>query len=222
MDIVAYNCQAWDRQVGKGCRWTVPVGSEVIAAARRGNWSVALTPTRPIPQDWFPELAALEVLCLAAGGGQQAPVLAAAGAVVSVLDCSPAQLNQDRLVADREGLTIRIIQGDMADLSAFADSSFALIVHPCSNCFVPDVRPVWREAFRVLRPGGLLLAGFCNPVLFVFDDEAAEKGELGERQDLVYLPLGLIVMSYLRSVWDRSNLASYGFISFFDRRIPLR
>jgi hypothetical protein len=37
MDILAYNRQAWDRQAEKGNRWTVPVGPEVIAAARRGD-----------------------------------------------------------------------------------------------------------------------------------------------------------------------------------------
>jgi SAM-dependent methyltransferase len=189
MDIAAYNRQAWDRQVGNGCRWTVPVGPEVIAAARRGDWTVALTPARPVPRDWFPELAGLEVLCLASGGGQQAPIFAAAGAVVSALDLSPAQLEGDRLVAEREGLAVRTVPGDMTDLSAFADGSFALIFHPCSNCFVPDVRPVWREAFRVLRPGGLLLAGFLNPAFFVFDDEAAERGELAVRHAVPYSDL---------------------------------
>jgi hypothetical protein len=99
MDVVTYNSQAWDRRVEKGCRWSVPVGAEVIAAARRGSWGVTLTPTRTVPRDWFPELPGLEVLCLAGGGGQQAPVLAAAGAVVSVLDCSVAQLDQDRLIS---------------------------------------------------------------------------------------------------------------------------
>lgn len=44
---------------------------------------------------------------------------------------------------------------------------------------------------------------------------------LGVRQDVIYLPLGLIVMSYLRSARERSNRASYGLISFFDRRMPL-
>jgi SAM-dependent methyltransferase len=180
MDVAAYNRRAWDRQVEKGNRWTVPVGPEVIAAARNGNWSVVLTPVKPVPRDWFPDMRGLELLCLASAGGQQAPIFAAAGARVTLLDASPAQLAQDRFVADREGLAIRTVLGDMADLSAFADGQFQAIFHPCSNCFAPEVRPVWREAFRVLRPGGVLLAGFCNPVLFVFDDPLTAKDAQGE------------------------------------------
>jgi SAM-dependent methyltransferase len=158
-------------------RYTVPVGPEIIALARRGRWQILLTPTKPVPAGWFPDLAGINVLCLASGGGQQGPILAAAGAKVTVIDNSPRQLAQDRLVADREGLTIETIQGDMADLSVFPDGRFDLIVHPVSNVFALDVRPVWREAYRVLRPGGSLLAGFMNPVQHLFDVSALERGE---------------------------------------------
>lgn len=178
MDIRAHNRAAWDREVEAGNEWTVPVGPEIIAAARRGEWQVVLTPTRPVPREWFGDLAGREVLCLASGGGQQAPVLAAAGARVTSFDNSPRQLEQDRKVADRDGLALRTVEGDMRDLSAFADQSFDLIFHPVSNLFVPEIRPVWREAFRVLRPGGALLAGFVNPLQFIFDWARAEKGEL--------------------------------------------
>lgn len=41
----------------------------------------------------------------------------------------------------------------MADLSRFADGVFDLIVNPCSTMFVPAVRPIWREAWRVLAAG---------------------------------------------------------------------
>lgn len=175
MDVRSYNREAWNRQVESGNQWTIPVGPEIVAAARRGEWSILLTPTIPVPRAWFPPLTGADVLCLASGGGQQGPILAAAGANVTVLDNSPRQLEQDRLVAEREGLIIRTVEGDMADLSAFPDGSFDLIVHPVSNVFAADVRPVWREAHRVLRGGGALLAGFDNPDVHIFDCDLIER-----------------------------------------------
>jgi SAM-dependent methyltransferase len=187
MDVRTHNRDAWDREVERGNCWTRPVGPEVIADARAGRWSIVLTPKRPVPLEWFPPLEGAKFLCLASGGGQQGPILAAAGAEVTVLDNSPAQLGQDRLVAEREGLTIRAEEGDMADLYMFEDEQFDLIVHPVSNNFVADVLPVWREAHRVLRPGGALLAGFMNPAIYLFDHEKAEaSGTLEVRYKLPY------------------------------------
>jgi SAM-dependent methyltransferase len=173
--IRAYNRAAWDRQVEYRNPWTVPVAPETIAAARRGEWEIFLTPTRPVPREWFPVLRGCRVLCLASGGGQQGPVLAVAGAQVTVLDNSPAQLAQDRRVAERDQLDITLVEGDMADLGIWADGTFELIVHPISNCFAPAVRPVWAEAFRVLQPGGVLLSGFVNPAVYLFDDDLAQR-----------------------------------------------
>ncbi|GAP13338.1 methylase [Longilinea arvoryzae] len=172
MDTVSYNRSAWDKQVEKQNMWTIPVTSEQVQAARRGNWQIVLTPTKPVPAGWFPSpLTGHDVLCLASGGGQQGPILAAAGANVTVFDNSPRQLAQDRLVAERDGLILRTVQGDMADLSAFADGSFDLIINPVSTCFVEDVLPVWRECARVLRAGGALLMGFNQPHTYCLDEK---------------------------------------------------
>jgi SAM-dependent methyltransferase len=189
MDIRLHNRDAWDRQVEAGIRWTRPVSAEQVQAAREGRWSVVLTPSKPVPAGWFTPLGNADVLCLACGGGQQGPILAAAGARVTVLDNSPRQLEQDRRVAEREGLEIRTVEGDMRDLSVFADASFDLVFHPVSNVFVPDVRPVWREAHRVLRTGGTLLAGFVNPALYLFDPQDTEQGRLIVRHSLPYSDL---------------------------------
>jgi SAM-dependent methyltransferase len=186
MDIREYNREAWNKQVEGGSEWTVPVDSATIAAARRGEWKVLLTEARFVPREWFPDLTGLDVLCLASSGGQQAPIFAAAGARVTSYDNSPRQLERDRLVAEREGLAIETVEGDMRDLSVFADERFDFIFHAVSNCFVPEVRPVWREAFRVLRRGGTFLAGFLNPALYVFDTDLAERGELKVRHTLPY------------------------------------
>ncbi|MCR9120203.1 MAG: methyltransferase domain-containing protein [bacterium] len=210
MDVRAYNREAWDRCVVENDRWTRPVSAEEVAAARRGAFEIVLTPTKRVPRDWFPELPGMKTLCLASAGGQQAPLLAAAGAVVTVFDNSPKQLGQDRLVAERDGLTLELIEGDMADLSRFADESFGLIFHPCSNCFVPNILPVWKECFRVLKPGGILLSGVTNPVRHIFDDEKMENGSLEVRNTLPYSDLDHLDDSYIQNVLAAGEPLAFG------------
>jgi len=187
--ILQHNKKAWEREVQNGNPWTIPVTPEQIARARQGDFQLLLTPVRPIPPEWYPSLLGCRVLCLASGGGQQAPILAAAGARVTVLDNSPAQLDCDRRVAQREHLDLELVEGDMADLSVFSDGSFDFILHPVSNCFVPHVRPFWKEAFRVLRAGGRLAAGFLNPLQYCFDEDLAQQGIFQLRHTIPYADL---------------------------------
>jgi hypothetical protein len=94
INFLAYNRAAWDQKVEQQDRWTRPVTKEVVDRARRGKFELLLTPTKPVPRSWFPELKGTRTLCLASGGGQQGPLLAAVGAVVTVFDNSPKQLSQ--------------------------------------------------------------------------------------------------------------------------------
>jgi SAM-dependent methyltransferase len=175
MDIREHNRAAWDALVDRGSRWTIPTSAQAIDAARNGKWGIFLTPTKMVPRAWLDDVAGRRVLCLASGGGQQAPILAAAGAIVTVLDNSPKQLEQDTLLARQHDLAIETVLGDMGDLGMFPDETFDTIVHPVSNCFVPDVFCVWIEAFRVLRRGGSLLSGFNNPLVYLFDRQMADE-----------------------------------------------
>ena len=94
------------------------------------------------------------------------------------------------MVADREDLALQTARGEMTDLSCFEDASFDLIFHPTSNLFVPDVNPVWRECFRVLRSGGTLLSGFMNPAFYLFDHvDAGKRGVLEVKYPLPYSDL---------------------------------
>ena len=200
MDILEHNREAWSKEVAEGNKWTIPVTPGEVAAAREGEWSVLLTPTKPVPREWFGDLIGKDLLCLASGGGQQGPLLAAAGARVTVFDNCPAQLARDEMVARRDGLAIRLEQGDMRDLSRFADGSFDIIFHPVSNIFIDEVRPVWKECHRVLRQEGSLLAGFVNPLLYIFDlEEWDTKRTMTVRYKIPYSDIGQLPGDLLAS-----------------------
>ena len=170
-DYTELNSKTIDRWIDEGWEWGVPVSHETYEKALAGDWSVVLTPTKPVPREWFGELRGKKLLGLASGGGQQIPIFTAAGAECTVLDYSEKQLESERLVAEREGYSVRIIRADMTKPLPFDDGEFDIIFHPVSNCYVRDVLPIWRECFRVLKKGGRLLAGLDNGINFLFDDD---------------------------------------------------
>lgn len=165
------NAKVIDSWASGGWEWGQPISHKVYEKARAGEWSVLLTPTKPVPKEWFCRMEGAEILGLASGGGQQMPIFTALGARCTVLDYSRAQINSELLVARREGYEIKTVQADMTKPLPFPDESFDLIFHPVSNCYVEDVYPIWRECFRVLKRGGILLAGLDNGINFVFDDD---------------------------------------------------
>ena len=168
------NAETIDRWVDEGWEWGRPLSHELFLAAKAGEWNMLLTPTKPVPHEWLGELSGARVLGLAAGGGQQMPILAALGATCTVLDYSPRQLESEREVAEREGYDITIVRADMTKPLPFEDNSFDLVVHPVSNCYVREVLPIWRECARVLRPGGVLVCGLDTGINYVVD-EAEER-----------------------------------------------
>jgi SAM-dependent methyltransferase len=211
MDPRAYNREAWNREVGGGKnRWSQPVNSEIIAKAKQGEFSILLTENVPVPHKWFPPLKGADVLCLAGGGGQQGPVLAAVGANVTVFDNSPAQLKQDQLVAEREALSLKTVEGDAADLSTFADQSFDLVFNPCSTVFMQDVRAVWKETYRVLRHGGILMTGSMNPVHYIFDLYKADEGILEVAHSIPYSDLTSIPKEDLEEHIEKGLPVEFG------------
>jgi SAM-dependent methyltransferase len=164
----------------------------------------------PVPHKWFPPLKGADVLCLAGGGGQQGPVLAAVGANVTVFDNSPAQLKQDQLVAEREALSLKTVEGDAADLSTFADESFDLVFNPCSTVFMQDVRAVWKECDRVLRQGGILMTGSMNPVHYIFDLYKADEGILEIAHPIPYSDLTSILPEDLDELIEKGLPLEFG------------
>lgn len=171
MNYQEINAAKIDSWVEKGWEWGKPVSHEVYAAAVNGKWDVLLTPTKPVPHEWFGELCGKKILGLASGGGQQMPIFAALKAEGTVFDYSLKQLESEKKVAEREGYDIEIIRGDMSKPLPFEDETFDIIFHPVSNVYVEDVLPIWRECYRILKKGGILLAGLDNGLNFAYDEK---------------------------------------------------
>ena len=170
-DYREINARTIDRWVDEGWEWGRPITHEAYMRALKGDWDVYLTPTKPVPHEWFGELRGKKILGLASGGAQQMPVFAALGADCTVLDYSSRQVESERTVSEREGYPIRILRADMTKPLPFGDGEFDIIFHPVSNCYVQDVRSIWKECFRVLKHGGYLIAGTDHYVNYLVDND---------------------------------------------------
>ena len=115
------------------------------------------------PERRLGDVAGKDVLCLAAGGGQQSVAFALLDANVTVVDISEAQLQRDAEAAAHYKLKLNLFQGDMRDLSRFGDDMFDIVWQPYSLNFVPDTRVVFREVAHVLRVGGIYHFNCANP-----------------------------------------------------------
>ncbi len=174
MNYQDVNAAVIDRWAEEGWKWAEPISHEAYIEATKGVWDVLLTPTKTVPHSWFGDLKGKKLLGLASGGGQQMPIFTALGAECTVLDYSERQLEAEKLVAEREGYQIRIIRADMTRPLPFEDETFDLIFHPVSNCYVREVKPIWRECWRILKPGGLLLSGVDHYLNYIVDEEERE------------------------------------------------
>ncbi len=166
MSVNDHNRRAWDALVRQGQGFTKPAKDEDFRdpVIRLGS------------NEWLGEVRGRRVLCLAAGGGKQSVLFAAAGAVVTVVDISPAMLALDRQVAAERGLDIRVVEASMDNLSVLAPASFDIVSQPVSTCYVPDIRPVFREVARVLVAGGLYVSQHKQPGSLQADIRPSARG----------------------------------------------
>ena len=149
-----HNQRAWDARARKNERHTAKALSKDL-----------LNPL-PIldPEGWLgPSVKGKKVLCLASGGGLQSALLAAAGALVTVVDLSSEMLLRDHEVAAKHGFQILTVQASMEDLSLLPANTFEIILQPVSTCYIPDVAPVFAEVSRIAREGALYISQHKQP-----------------------------------------------------------
>lgn len=163
----SHNRRAWDQRVKQRQRFTRPAEDDTF-----------VDPLQQIDgYGWLGgDIRGRRVLCLAAGGGRQSALYAAAGGIVTVVDISPAMLELDREVAAERRLDVRTVEASMDDLSMFSAGEFDLVIHPVSTCYVPSIEPVYREVARVTRDGGLYISQHKTPTSLQADTQASARG----------------------------------------------
>ena len=105
-------------------------------AAKDRPIEVSLTVGRLVPTAWFEKTKGKKLLGLACGGGQQGPVFAIHGYETTIMDYAKEQIASDRLLAEREGLTIETVIADMTKPFPFDSDSFDIIFCPVPNAYI--------------------------------------------------------------------------------------
>lgn len=221
-DFLRHNQVAWNRMVRAGSQFARVATDQEIA--------------KPLEildgRGWLPAtVEGLDVLCLAAGGGWQSILYAAAGARVTVVDLSDQMLAIDSREAEKRGLPVTVIQASMDDLSPLRDDAFDIVHQPVSTCYVADLEPVFGEVARVLRQGGLYLSQHKQPASlqishrdrrdrYVMGVEYYHEGPLPEVPDQSYREDGTVEFLH-RLEQLVGTLCQSGFV-IEDLREPLR
>lgn len=174
MDVYEANSKAWDNEVRQHNYWTLPVSVEQMEAARNGNPGIWVTPFRTVPIQWIESLKGKNILVACGGGGQQTPILAAYGCIVTTLDISKAQLEQDRLTLEKHGLHADLINGNVLDMP-FPDRHFDAVIMPQAMNFIDDIGKLYKGIHRVLKQGGTFIFGTANPILYMFDEKVQQR-----------------------------------------------
>jgi len=167
-DINAATIDRWIKE--EDWEWGRAISHEDYIKALNGDWDVKLTPVKFVPHEWFGDFKGKKLLGLASGGGQQIPIFTALGAECTVLDYSDEQLASEKMVAERENYKVNIVKADMTKALPFEDESFDIIFHPVSNCYIESVEPVFKECYRILKKGGILLCGLDTIINYILDE----------------------------------------------------
>ena len=204
-----FNMQMINSWIDEGIEWGKAISHDEYVKALNGDWNILEDWT---PKEWFapmldPETGKFnrtKLLGLASGGGQQMPVFAACGADCTIMDYSDRQLASEKFVADREVYKINIVKGDMSKRFPFDDDSFDMIYHAVSNNYIEDIYHLWRECYRVLKPGGILIACMVNSTAYMFydKDDLDENAPLTAVNKLPYNPLRDRVLYEKLMSWD--------------------
>ena len=107
-------------------------------------------------EDHLPAGKNLRILDVGTGTGFFAILLARQGQQVEGIDLTPAMLEEARVQATQEGVSITFREMDAQELE-YADETFDAVISRNLTWTLPEPEKAYREWYRVLKKGGVLL-----------------------------------------------------------------
>ena len=117
------------------------------------------------------DVSGLRAIVLGCGGGQDCIVLAKQGAQVIGVDLSDKQIEYGRRLAEREGVLVTLLQGNVEELRGIDDETQDLALSNHALNYVERIERACAEAYRVLRRGSAFVIILHHPFDVCLEDE---------------------------------------------------
>lgn len=149
-------------------RWEAAAQNWKKMHDRRGTWrQCANTPELVFVTEelkYFQHIKGKKVAVLGSGDNLAVFALAGLGAAVTSVDISQNQLQVAAARAKALGLDIRFVQSDVCQLEALTDETFDLVYTGGHVAvWVSELEQYYREAVRILKPGGIFMVNEYHP-----------------------------------------------------------
>ena len=154
-------------------RWNTASPSYAAMGDRHGNWrKVAREPGWAfLPEELaiLGDVTGQRACVLGSGDNLAVFALAGMGAEVTSVDISEAQIEVARRRAEILGLDVQFLCADVLEIDELASDRYDL-VHTSRHiaCWISDLRAFYRQAVRILKPGGLFLVTEYHPLRRIF------------------------------------------------------
>lgn len=172
---------------------------------------------------YIPKGQTLKILDVGTGSGYFAVILSRLGHQVIGIDLTEAMLEEARNNCMELDIDAEFLQMDAQKLS-FEDETFDFVVSRNLTWTLPDPEKAYREWFRVLKTGGILLNFDANYAVnvrnqnqkdsYIKEDEA--YGHIGVTKELekenAEITLQMNISNENRPNWDIMTLKEIGFI----------
>lgn len=195
---------------------------------QRESWKKIIAENKPA---YAKEGEQLEILDIGTGPGFFPIVLTEAGHKVTGIDITENMISFANSNLEKEGLKANLFTMDSQELD-FEDNMFDMAICRNLTWTIDDPMKAYKEWFRVLKPGGILLVFDACWYLHKFDDELRKKYEENEKRVKEKYQRGihqhkdpvegdnigksLFMSDKYRPQWDLKALIEVGFSKVFS------